>query len=132
MTEAIENLYEKIGECALNDAENLGGRLLVYCEIEEGSISADLVYEEAGAVPLRLRFCSKEMRELLFTLWAASDRAGPEAWTVFAMLIEADASFEARLLYANQIDLNEEPLERRTRVIRECFGDVGIDYSRPD
>ena len=49
-------MYPEIGQVALGLAEGLAGKLLVYAEVEDGAISADVFYlNKAGVV--RFRCC---------------------------------------------------------------------------
>jgi hypothetical protein len=68
MNSTIEQLYKDIGLAALDLADDLAGRLLVYAEVEDGVISADIFYVNTASV-VRFRFCPEVIRELIYALW---------------------------------------------------------------
>ena len=131
MTSNIEQFYQDIGQAALAEAEDLAGKLVVYAEIEEDSVSADLLYvESAGKV--RFRFCSGDLRDLLYAFWEAwRGVAGNEEWRTLAYVINDDGRFAMDIQYPDQLDEDEGLPERRPRVIAEHFDGMTVDYSRP-
>ena len=54
MNPTIEQLYQDIGAVAREVADDLAGKLLVYAEVEDGVISADIFYVNLAGV-LRFR-----------------------------------------------------------------------------
>jgi hypothetical protein len=53
MNALLEKLYQEIGQEALQAANDLSGKLLIYAEVSDGVISADMFYvnNPSGSVP---------------------------------------------------------------------------------
>ncbi len=60
------DVYQQIGRAALGCADDLAGKLLIYAEVEDGVISADLFYMNPSG-KLRFRFCRQPMKNLIYT-----------------------------------------------------------------
>lgn len=60
--------------------------------------------------------------------WDAED--GDERWAEMHYTV-VDGRFKAKMIYPEQIDPQEDDLERRARIVREKFGDKPIDYPDP-
>lgn len=126
----IEQLYQEIGQAALSQAEELAGKLLVYAEIEDGVISADLFYVTQSGV-VRFRFCPKPMQELIYSLWERwKEKPENREWRVLCYVIDG-GKFSIDLTYPDQIKRDEEVSDRRPLAIKQYFGDARVDYSKP-
>ena len=131
MNANIEQLYQRIGQEAMNLADDLAGRLLVYAEVEEGVISADIFYISGRSGSVRFRFCSPELQSLVQELWTRwKSVQGNRAWRVLAFVIDGD-NFRIDLTYPEQIDENQDVSERRPVAVKKYFGDASVDYSKP-
>lgn len=130
MSERIDSFYQRIGGSAIAEAEGLAGRLLLYAEVEDGAISADMFYvEEAGGV--RFRFCSEELRDLVYSFWQAWQlEPGFQEWRTLAYVIDG-GKFSVDLKYPEEIDEDEGTHERRPAIVEAYFGGMEVDYSRP-
>lgn len=131
MNNEIETLYRTIGETALGLAPGLKGKLLVYAEVEDGAISADLIFAQGPGKPLRFRFCPPAMQNTINSLWARWQTVpGNAEWRVMNYVIE-EGSFRVDLEYPDEIDEDEDVSDRRPRAIRKYFGEAAVDYSNP-
>jgi len=128
----IESLYLAIGQNALASAPGIGGRLLVYAEVEDGVSSADLFYVQTSSQSVRFRFGSSTMVDLIVSLWEKwQDIPGNKEWRVLCYVIE-NGRFSIDLTYPEQIDEDEDSSERRPRAVQKYFGEVSVDYSLPE
>ena len=55
MNSTIEKLYQEIGQEALQAANDLSGKLLIYAEVSDGVISADMFYINNPSGSVRFR-----------------------------------------------------------------------------
>lgn len=127
----IESFYQAIGQEALASAPKLGGRLLVYTEIEDGVVSADLFYAQSPSEPIRFRFCSPAMKDLVASLWEKwRSIPGNREWRVMSYVIDG-GKFNIDLTYPDQVDEDEDLSDRRPLAVQKYFGDAPVDYSNP-
>lgn len=131
MSSTIEQMYSEIGHAALDLAEDFGGKFLVYAEVEDGVISADLFYlNNAGTV--RFRFSPKPMQDLIYSFWERwKEQQGNREWRTMSYVIDS-GKFSIDLAYPDQINKNEDVSDRRPAIIRKYFGNMKVDYSKPE
>jgi hypothetical protein len=130
MNSKLEQLYQDIGLAAIAVADDLAGKILIYAEVEDGVVSADMFYvNQAGLV--RFRFCPKFMKETVYSLWIHwKEQSENKEWRVICYVIEG-SKFSIDLTYPDQIKKNEDVSERRPQAIRKYFDDLKVDYSKP-
>lgn len=128
----LEDFYQKIGAEALSWAEDYSGRMLVYAELDDGVISATLLYENGTPGEATFKFCPSDLQEIIISFWESwNDVAGNKIWKSMVYLIESD-DFSIDLIYPDQIDPNETAMDRRTRIFKTYFPSSRIDYSDPE
>jgi hypothetical protein len=126
----IEQMYQEIGQAALSVAEGVAGKVLVYAEVEDGAISCDEFYVD-GAGTVQFRLCPKPMKELIYSFWEKwKEQPGNREWRATSYVIEG-GKFGIDLKYPDQINPNQSFSERRPLVVKERFGDMKVDYSKP-
>jgi hypothetical protein len=131
VTPEIEQLYQDIGKTALTEAPTVGGRLLLYGEVEDGVVSADLFFIEDPKAPVRFRFGSLGLQDLLVSLWEKWQAVpGNKEWRTLAYVID-DGKIDLNIKYPDQLVEDEDVSDRRPRVVKEYFGDKPVDYSKP-
>ena len=130
MSSTLEQFYPLIGQAALSLAQDINGKLLVYAEVEDGIISADVFYvNQAGLV--RFRFSPKAMQELIYSFWERwKQEPGNREWRTMAYVVDG-GKFKIDLSYPDQINVDEDVSERRPAVVKKHFGDLKVDYSKP-
>ena len=128
---ATEDFYQQLGKAAVVLARDCAGKILVYAEVEDGVISADVFYlNTAGNV--RYRFGSESLQELIYSFWEQWQKEpGNAEWRTLAFVVDA-GKFAADLTYPDQIDPDEDVSERRPLIIKKYFGDTRVDYSNPE
>lgn len=130
MSLQIEQMYQEIGKEALSLVEGLAGKLLVYAEVQDGVISADVFYVNQGGF-VRFLFCPTPMKELIYSFWEEwKKQSDNREWKVMIYVIDG-GKFSIDLKYADQLKKDENVSDRRPVVIKEYFGDMSVDYSRP-
>lgn len=131
MNKTIEQLYQEIGKSALENTDSLSGKILVYAEVEDGAISADMLYVNRANV-VRLKFCPGSMQVMIYALWERwKEEPGNVEWRVLCYVIEG-GKFSIDLTYPDQLNEEETVSDRRPRVIKKYFGDAKVDYSQPN
>jgi hypothetical protein len=126
----IEEFYQKIGEAALDMADDLAGNLLVYAEVQDGASSCDLFYENREGM-VRFKFCSETLRALVDSFWEFwKEHPRNREWRVMCYVIEG-GKFRIDFTYPDQINKNEGIPHRRPLAIKKYFGDKKVDYSQP-
>ncbi|EHQ07722.1 hypothetical protein [Leptonema illini] len=131
MNSTIESIYHQLGTYALAYAERLNGKLLIYAEIEEGVISADMFYHEGSRKVVRFRFCPKEIREFIKDLWKEWQKVtGNKEWNGMIFILE-NTNFNIEYIYPDQMIEDGGLHDRRDRVVTDHFGNADIDYSSP-
>ena len=123
--------YQRIGQAALAVSGERVSKLLVYSEVEDGVVSADIFYQLQGRSTVDFRFAPPAMRELIYEYWQAGDKEiAPRSWAALKFVVEG-GSFSTSFSYPDQFDSNEDLAERRPRAVAEYFPGVAIDYSAP-
>jgi hypothetical protein len=127
---SIEQMYPEIGQAALDLADGLAGKLLVYAEVEDGVISADVFYLNQSGI-VRFRFSPRPMQELIYSFWEQwKEQPGNREWRTMSYVIDA-GKFKIDLSYPDEINPDEDISERRPSVVKKYFGDLKVDYSKP-
>lgn len=118
---------QQLALLAQEDAHDGQGKVLLYAEVEEGAISADLFSQtEDGTV--RFRFSSAALKKAIYEYWEAER---PDArWATMGLTVE-NGAFVIELQYENLLIAGESVVERRPRVVIKNFGNVPVDYSSP-
>jgi hypothetical protein len=134
-TTSVEDLFQEIGREAVALAgKDLAGRLLVYAEVEDRAVSADLLYKNReGAV--RLVLGSRPLKELVFDLWERwKAESGYAEWRVLSYVVDTDgkeAKITIDLTYPDDVDVEEDVTDRRPRAVRKYSGDVKVIRPNP-
>lgn len=131
MNTTIEQLYQDIGKEAVVFAEGLSGRLLIYAEVEDGVLSADMFYVNSSTNSVRFRFCQKPIKDLILDLWEAwRECPGNREWRVMCYVING-GKFSIDLSYPDQVNEDEDVSDRRPLAVKKYFGEAKVDYSTP-
>jgi hypothetical protein len=64
-------------------AVDYSGKMLVYAELDDGVISASLLYENGTPGEATFKFCPSDLQEILISFWENwNDAAGNKTWKV--------------------------------------------------
>jgi len=122
--------YQRIGQAATTECAS-ADKILLYSEVEDGVVSADLFFTFRGDELVRFRFGSLSLQDLIVELWENGDRElSPRSWLALKFTV-VDGKFDAKFTYPDQIDSEEDLSERRPIVVESCFPGLKIDYSKP-
>jgi hypothetical protein len=130
-TATIETLIQDIGREASQVTGRSLGKFLLYAEVEEGVISADLLYPDTPGGPLRFRFCPESLRQLIRTFWIRwQEQPENQEWRTMSYFVD-DGELSIDFGYLDTIHEDQDVIERRSEAVTKYFGAVKIDYSRP-
>jgi len=130
MNPNVEQAYQEIGRVALEAAGDRTGKLIVYSEVEDGVISADVFYL-AGDGVVRYRFSPKELKNIIYSFWQLwKGQPGNAEWRTMTYVIDG-GKFSMKLAYPDHVDPEEDLLDRRKPVLDAHFGGAKVDYSNP-
>jgi len=123
---SVEDLFQEIGHEAMAIAgDDLAGRLLVYAEADEGVTSTNLLYKHRDG-NVRLVF-SEPLDDLVYELWERwKEQPGNEEWRVMSYLVDKDGKMTIDIQYPDDVDSEEEVVDRRPRAVKKYFGDVRV------
>ncbi|WP_157201415.1 hypothetical protein [Massilia sp. Root418] len=128
----LEEFYQRIGSEALSWAEDYSGKMLVYAELDDGFISASLLYENGTPGEATFKYCPSDLEEIISSFWETwNDVPGNKTWKVMVYLIDSD-DFSIDLIYPDQINPDETATDRRTSIFKIHFPSSRIDYSDPE
>jgi len=129
---SVEDLFQEIGREAVSVAgDYLAGRLLVYAEVEDGVISADLLYTNRSG-DVRLVLGPGPLDDLDYELWQRwKGQPGNEEWRLMFYVVDDDGKLTIDLTYPDDVDEEECVLDRRPRAVRKYFGDVKVIQPDP-
>lgn len=121
---------QRIGQLALEMAEGPVDRLMVYAEVEDGVISADVFYALPLSEMVRFRFAPPALQQEVYSFWEDARHRGNQEWRTMTYVV-ADGRFTIDLQYEDQVNAGEALHDRRPRAVSKHFGDAKVDYSRP-
>ena len=119
-----ENHLQAIGS-AITGHPDFVSRAMLYAEVEDGVISADLFFEVADGV--RFKFAPESLQEEVYAYWK-HERSEHE-WRVLRYVVQ-DGRMSVDLRYPDEIGSGEDLSDRRPRAVAEVFPRLAIDYSR--
>jgi len=123
--------YQRIGQEALAVCGGLSSKLLLYAEVEDGAISADLFFQRPAEQLVRFRFAPEALRESIYKFWESGENnITPRSWAAMRFVV-LGGQFTVDLTYPEQLNSDEGLPERRPLVVAECFPGLRIDYSKP-
>jgi hypothetical protein len=126
----VEELPQEVGREAVAIAgDDLAGRLLVYAEVQDGVISADLLYRTRKG-DVRLVLSPRPLKEMAYELWQRwKAEPGNEEWRVMSYLVDTDGKLTIDLTYPEDVD--DEDDGGRERAVKKYFGDVKVVFDDP-
>lgn len=130
MTPEIEALYQSIGAELVSVPQEPFESIVLYAEVEDGVLSANVFYAVPGADKIIYRVGTGALEDLVYELWEKwGSLPGQEPWR--ALLYTAHGGkFRIEMTYADQFDEKLGEAERRLRAIQPVLGKREVDYSR--
>ena len=119
-----EQLLNEIGQLLAEDtAYPLDGTLL-HAELDRNYV-APSIFKDLGDHILYRTPDLDTLGDALLDLWEAQD--SKLRWREIEYVVRGD-QFEAQFTYPDAIDPEDDPLERRRRIVKKHFGDKPIVY----
>jgi hypothetical protein len=128
MPNATEELLNSLGNLLAEDTEYPLDETLLYAEVEGGYVRPSIFKGRSNSVVYR-RPDLDTICGPLTALWEAAP--ADKRWAEIEYLIR-DGRFTATYAYPDEIDPDEEPLDRRRRIVARYFGDKPIVYPPKD
>ena len=102
---SVEDLFQEIGREAVAVAgDDLAGRLLVYAEMEDRVISADLLYKNRDG-DVRLVLGPSALDKLVYELWQLwKAQPGNQEWRVMSYVVDKNLKLRIDLTYPEDVD----------------------------
>lgn len=117
-------LLNRIGQLLAEDEEYPLDGTLLYAVLDRNYVAPSIFKDNGDRIVYRDPDLDRLGRALL-DLWEAQD--GDIRWAEIEYLVR-NGEFEASFTYADEIDPEEEPLDRRDRVVAKHFGEKPIVY----
>lgn len=120
-------LLNEIGQLLAEDAEYPIDGTLLYAEVDKNFV-APSIFKDLGDHVLYRDPDLNNLGDALLDLWEAQDAA--RRWREIEYIVRGN-KFHASFVYPEEIDPDEEPLERRNRIVAKYFGQKRIVYPPP-
>lgn len=124
VNDETERLLDEIGHLLARDTEYPLDGTLLYAEVGQNFVRPSIFKN----LPDRIVYRDPDLRDLgdaLLDLWEAQDSR--RRWEEIEYLVR-DGKFDAAFTYPEEIDREEDPFDRRDRIVRRHFGDKPIVY----
>ncbi len=119
-----DRLLNEIGQMLAQDREYPLDGTLLYAELDRNMIGPS-IFKELGNQILYRRPDLDRLGDALLDLWEAQDT--DDRWAEIEYLVR-DGKFDVTYTYPDEIDPEEDSMERRDRVVRRHFGNKPIVY----
>lgn len=119
-----EKLLNEIGQLLTEDCEYPFEPTLLYAQLDR-NVVGESIFKELGNQILFRWPVIEGLPYALLDLWEAQD--GDDRWAEMEYLLR-DGKFEVAYIYPDEIDAEEDVVERRARAVRRHFGEKPIVY----
>lgn len=119
-----EKLLNKIGQLLMEDREYPVEPTLLYAQLDRNMVG-ESIFKELGNQILYRRPVIEGLPYALLDLWEAQD--GGDRWSEMEYVLR-DGKFEVAYIYPDELDAEEDVVERRARAVRRHFGEKPIVY----
>lgn len=126
----MNKFFEEVGQTALATANAGVDTLLLYAELKDGVISADIFFKPINSTSVQFRFAPQAIKEKIYEFWSSDQLNLPaQSWMAMEFVVR-DGKFDAAFKYEADFLPGEDLHDRRPRVVAGIFPDIPIDYSR--
>ncbi|MDP5277711.1 hypothetical protein Q9Q95_02140 [Sphingomonas sp. DG1-23] len=119
-----EELLNLIGQLLAEDTEYPLDNTLLHAEVGRAFVGPSIFKDRGNHILYRDPDLDR-LGDALLDLWEAQQ--DEKRWAELEYIVR-NGRFEATFIYPEEIDLDEEPLDRRTRIVAQYFGDKPIVY----
>jgi hypothetical protein len=123
-TDEINGLLNEIGQLLTADRDYPLEPTLLYAQLDDNMVG-ESIFKKLGNQILYRWAINRRLPFALLELWEAQD--GGERWTELEYLCR-DGRFEVVYIYPEEIDPDEDVVERRARAVQRRFGEKPIVY----
>lgn len=123
-SDETERLLVEIGNLLAEDRDYPLDGTLLYAELDHNMVGPS-IFKDRGEDILYREPDLDRLGDALLDLWEAQETE--DRWAEMEYVIR-DGKFEVTYTYPDEIDPNEEPMQRRRRIVRRHFGDKPIVY----
>jgi hypothetical protein len=122
-SDEIEGLLNEIGQILAEDDDHPLEGTLLYAEVASAWVSAS-IYKDLGNQIL-FRWPRGRLTYALLDLW---EEEVPEMrWASIEYIIR-NGKFDVTFAYPEDIDPDEDPMDRRDRILKKYYGDKPVHY----
>ncbi len=114
----------EIGQLLAEDREYPLDGTLLYAVLDHNMVGPS-IFKDRGKDVLYRWPDLRDLGDALLDLWEAQET--DDRWSEMEYVVR-DGKFEVTYTYPDEIDPNEEPMERRRRIVSRHFGDKPIVY----
>lgn len=117
-------ILNEIGQILSEDEAYPSDDTLLFARLDYGMVAPSIFKN----LPNHVLYRSPDLDSLgyaLLDLW--DEQPEGRRWAEMEYLIK-DSKFDAVFVYPDQIDPEEDPMDRRTRIVRRYFGEKPIVY----
>jgi hypothetical protein len=130
MNEIFEQYYQNIGSDVLEVASESIGKILFYCEVEDGAMTSDIFYL-TDKDKVKYKYANTKLKLYVYDFWEKwSSYPENQEWRAMTYVIE-DGDFSVEFTYPDKIDIEAPYYERRPHIIERHFSNADVDYSNP-
>lgn len=119
-----EKLLNEIGQLLMEDRKYPVEPTLLYAQLDRNMVG-ESIFKELGNQILYRRPVIEGLPYALLDLWEAQE--GEDRWAEMEYLLR-DGKFEIVYIYPDEIDAEDDLVERRARAVRRHFGEKPIVY----
>jgi hypothetical protein len=123
-SDMIERLLNEIGQILAEDTEYPLDGTLLYAEVDGSAVGPSIFKDRGNHILYRW----PDLNRICAPLSRLCEQEPPaKRWAEIEYLIR-DGKFDVAFTYPEEIDPEEDPFERRKRVVARYFGDKPIVY----
>jgi len=119
-----ERLLREIGQLLSRDTDYPLDGTLLYAELDRNFVRPSIFKNLSSHILYRDPDLG-DLGDALLDLWKAQDTE--DRWEEIEYVVH-DGKFDVAFTYPEEINRDEEPLDRRDRIVRRHFGDKPIIY----
>lgn len=123
-SDEFERLLNEIGQILGENSEYPLGGTLLYSKVAANMV-APSIFENRGDHVLYRDPLLNRISYPLLDLWEEEDSG--KRWSEMEYFVR-DGKFDVTFTYADEIDPEEDPFDRRDRIVKRHFGDKPIVY----
>jgi len=122
----MERLLNEIGQLIAESRAHARNDTLLHAEVAANFV-APSIFEDVGD-HVQYRDADRRLTYALLDLWEVGE--SDKRWAEIEYVIRG-SKFDAKFIYPEELDLDEDPLEHRGRVVERYFGKKLVSYPPP-